>query len=68
MSKPRLRLAGATEVAEILGVSRARVYQLMEREDFPPPLDSLACGTIWWRQEIVKYAKTRNTRTGRPPK
>lgn len=42
-----MRLGGLTEVAAALGVSRQRVLQLRQREDFPMPVGDIAQGAIW---------------------
>lgn len=51
-----MRLAGAHEVRELLGVSRQRVYQLAARTDFPDPVATLAQGKIWSIDDIEKWA------------
>lgn len=50
-------LLGASDVAEILGISRQRVYQLLEeRADFPRPAAGLARGWLWRRGEVEAWA------------
>lgn len=53
-------LVGTTEVAEMLGVSRQRVHQLMSSEGFPEP-EMLSAGLIWRRADIEAWMR----RTGR---
>jgi predicted DNA-binding transcriptional regulator AlpA len=67
---PRGGLAGVAEVTEILGVSRARVYQLMEgHEDFPKPAADLKGGPVWDRTEVETWERGWDRkRTGRPRK
>ncbi len=50
-------LVGATEIAEMLGVTRQWVNQLA-REDptFPQPEAELSGGRIWEREAIEKWA------------
>jgi hypothetical protein len=43
---------GVTEIAEILGVSRQRVAQLREREDFPWPIAEIAADPVWTRSSL----------------
>ncbi|WP_433375328.1 helix-turn-helix transcriptional regulator [Actinoplanes sp. CA-142083] len=50
-----LRLAGAHEVRDLLGVSRQRVYQLAARADFPDPVAILAQGKVWSIDEIEQW-------------
>jgi len=60
-------VVGVPEVAQILGVSRQRVYQLMgSYDDFPVPLATLAVGRIWSRQAIEEWSRAHDDRpTGR---
>lgn len=69
-STPRGGLAGVAEVAEILGVSRARVYQLAkDHPDFPDPVADLAAGPVWDRAEVEAFERNwGRKRTGRPRK
>jgi len=53
-----LRLVGAHEIRELLGVSRQRVYQLAERSDFPKPIAKLAQGKIWALADIEAWVAT----------
>lgn len=54
-----MKLAGITEVAEILGVSKQRAHQITSSADFPKPADRLAAGPVW-RREVVEQWKERN--------
>jgi predicted DNA-binding transcriptional regulator AlpA len=55
------------EIAQLLGVMRQRVNQLMhERDDFPTPLAELAIGKVWRRSDIEAWAKHLPRRPGRP--
>lgn len=56
-----LELVGSQELTRLLGVNRARVYQLSQRDDFPRPVAVLAMGSIWDLAEIKAWAE----RTGR---
>jgi predicted DNA-binding transcriptional regulator AlpA len=62
--KSPIELAGVAEIAELLGVSRQRVDQLVrDHDDFPRPIAELAAGRIWMKNDIVKWAQ----RAGRLP-
>jgi predicted DNA-binding transcriptional regulator AlpA len=55
------------EVAEILGVTRQRVHQLIRAySDFPKPEAELAVGRIWKREAITTWAASHPRKTGRP--
>lgn len=43
----------------MLGVSRQRVHQLTQREDFPAPVAVLAGGSIWERQAVSDWIDAR---------
>lgn len=60
-----MRLAGAHEVREMLGVSRQRVYQLAARPDFPRPVATLAQGKIWLLGDIERWMTARRLPSGR---
>lgn len=50
-----IRLMGASEIADRLGVTRQRVYQITVRFDFPRPLITLAMGSVWLRDDIESW-------------
>src|SRR5258708_2737478 len=59
---------GFVEVAEMLGVSRQRVHQLIKAyRDSPEPLAELAMGRVWQRSNVAAWMATHPRRTGRPP-
>ena len=55
-------LMGAAEIAELLGVGRQRVQQLVSRPDFPAPADTLAMGKVWLREDVERWAADRARR------
>lgn len=52
-------LAGAAEVAEMLGISRQAVHKLSKGADFPEPVARLKAGAIWERDVIATWAGER---------
>ena len=57
---------GFVEIAELLGVSRQRVHQLMSAyDDFPAPLAELAMGRVWARQDVEAWADSHPRKPGR---
>lgn len=57
-----LDLVGAAEIAELLGVTRTRVNQLVADDpSFPVPAAELTAGRIWKRADVEAWAR----RTGR---
>lgn len=71
-----MRLAGVQEVAELLGVSRQRVHQLVAAPGFPQPIADLAAGRIWdlsdveaWRDQMRPFgAKKTSEKANVPPR
>jgi len=58
------QLVGAAEIGRMLGgVSRQRVQQLINREDFPEPFDVLDMGKVWLRADVEAWARSH----GRTP-
>jgi len=55
-------LVGSYELTQLLGVKRARVFQITNTADFPPPAAVLAMGSIWRLEDIKEWAY----RKGRP--
>lgn len=48
-----------------LGLSASRTYQLTRRRDFPEPVDHLARGRIWLKEDVEAWI--REHRPGRAP-
>jgi prophage regulatory protein len=56
-------VVGVPEIARMLGVSRQRVYQLIDAyEDFPEPVATLAVGRIWSREAVEKWNQVHGER------
>ncbi|SCL14116.1 hypothetical protein GA0074694_0625 [Micromonospora inyonensis] len=55
-----MRVMALAEVAAHLGVSRQRAAILVDRPDFPAPIDTLSVGRIWDAAEVRAYAARRN--------
>jgi hypothetical protein len=59
-------MVGASEVGEMLGVSRQRVHQLRENSAFPAPLVEVSMGPLWDARAIEAFAREWDRRPGRP--
>ncbi len=56
-------LVGVAEVAELLGVTRQRVNQLIEiYEDFPVPEIVLKSGRVWRTREVEAWQEKHSNR------
>lgn len=49
------QLVGLSEAAEILGWQKQQVSVYINRGKFPQPIQRLASGPIWTRQQILDY-------------
>ncbi|MEU4564391.1 AlpA family phage regulatory protein [Actinoplanes sp. NPDC023936] len=62
------RLMGAAEVRARLGVSRQRVYQLINRPDFPEPYAVMVAGRFWEESAVEAWIQVhRPTRSPDQP-
>jgi prophage regulatory protein len=62
-----LDVVGIQEIADMLGVSKQRVSQIIQtRPDFPAPDAEITIGRIWLRSAIDRWMRTYNPRPGRP--
>ena len=52
-------LVGSYELTQLLGVKRARVYQISSADDFPQPAAVLAMGSIWRLDDIKEWARRK---------
>lgn len=59
-------LAGVTELARLLGVSKQRVSELRERRDFPAPAAVLAAGPVWRVSNLKRFLAEWPRKPGRP--
>jgi prophage regulatory protein len=53
----REELAGVSEIAEMLGVSRPSAARYVERSDFPAPAGELSRGRVWRRSDVQAWGK-----------
>ncbi len=59
------KIVGTAEAARILGVSRQRIFQLLDEDpDFPNPLGVLANRRVWFERDVIAY-RDRRERRGR---
>ena len=50
-------LVGSAEIGAMLGVSRQRVQQLVNRDDWPKPEVQLEMGKVWKRADVEAWAR-----------
>jgi predicted DNA-binding transcriptional regulator AlpA len=58
-------LVSGADIARRLGVSRERIRQLAERDDFPEPLGKIGPAIVWRWADVEQWAVAtgRETRT-----
>lgn len=62
------QLAGVSELAELLGVTRQRVAELRHRPDFPAPVTQLKAGPVWRIDDLSRFVDEWDRKPGRPRK
>lgn len=55
----RERLIASAELMKLLGVNRARAYQLTQRADFPAPYDPALSVRVWALGDVQRWADER---------
>jgi FtsZ-interacting cell division protein YlmF len=59
-----LDVVGVAEIAQLLGVSRQRVHELLRTDPaFPEPAAELAAGRIWQRPDVERWMAARARQT-----
>lgn len=48
---------GAAEIADLLGISRQRTQQIVNKAGFPAPVAELAMGKVWNGAAVRDWAK-----------
>jgi predicted DNA-binding transcriptional regulator AlpA len=61
-----IRLMGAGEIAERLGVVRQRVYQIANRKGFPDPIASLTMGQVWLADDVEDWIRENRPHLNEP--
>jgi hypothetical protein len=61
-----LRLAGIAEAAVVYEADKSLVRRILSRAGAPQPIDTLASGPVYDRDELEEHAATRSRRIGRP--
>lgn len=50
-------LMGTSEIRQRLRISRERAYQLVNRRDFPAPVQRLAMGQVWLAEDVEAWIR-----------
>lgn len=59
-------LGSTKEVADLLGVSRSRVYAMEKSGVLPAPLDRPSSGPIWDMGEVARFLQSWKRKPGNP--
>jgi prophage regulatory protein len=49
------RLMGTAEIADRLGVTRQRAYQISRTKTFPDSFDDVSAGSFWLSSDVEKW-------------
>lgn len=62
-------LVGLSETAGVLAVTKRTATRYSQRDDFPVPVDRLAAGPVWRRDDVVAWGRDHlPLPAGRPKK
>ena len=53
----KVRLMGATEIGQRLGVGRSRAHAITRDRDFPEAYQKLAMGSVWDAADVEAWIK-----------
>lgn len=53
-------LVGVSEAAEILGWSKQQITVYVSRGKFPEPVQRLASGPVWKKEQIENFKRSRD--------
>ncbi|MDT5040469.1 MAG: prophage regulatory protein, partial [Actinoplanes sp.] len=53
----KIRLVGTWEIQQMLGVGRARTYQITSRKGFPDPYVVLKMGSVWVAEDVETWIR-----------
>ena len=62
--KRKLDLVGIKEAAELIGWSRQKTSVYYRRGLLPPPVAELACGPIWYLDDVARFAEREREALG----
>lgn len=63
-----IELAGLSEVAMILDISKGQASNLVKGNNFPKPMQKLKAGPVWSCSDVVSFKLSWPRKAGRPPK
>lgn len=63
-----LRLAGIAEAALIYQADKSQTRRLLSRDGAPEPIDTIAVGPVYDREDLERHAAARSRKPGRPEK
>lgn len=59
-----LDLVSMAEAADLLGLSRQRITQLVDEGHVPPPVGRMRRGVVWTREQVEEWAARLEERNG----
>lgn len=56
LASPAVDLVGTAEIADLLGVTRQRAWQITAEGGFPAPVAVLSAGKFWRKSDVERWA------------
>lgn len=53
----KIRLMGAAEIGQRLGVGRSRAHAITRDRNFPEPYQTLAMGSVWDARDVEEWIR-----------
>jgi prophage regulatory protein len=63
----KVRLVGAAEIQDLLGVTRTRVHQITRTKGFPEPYVTLRMGSVWAADEVEAWIREHRPKLAEEP-
>lgn len=63
----KIRLMGAAEIGQRLGVGRSRAHAITRDRDFPEPYQTLAMGSVWDARDVEAWIRAKRPELAEDP-
>jgi predicted DNA-binding transcriptional regulator AlpA len=63
----KIRLMGAAEIGQRLGVGRSRAHAITRDRDFPEPYATLAMGSVWAATDVEAWIRAKRPELAEEP-
>lgn len=63
----KIRLMGAAEIGQRLGVGRSRAHAITRDRNFPEPYQTLAMGSVWDARDVEAWVRKHRPELAEEP-